>query len=259
MRVYILTDMEGISGITLWEQCLGTGEPYEAGRRLLMGDIYAAVEGCLQGGATHVSVLDGHGIPYNLLPELMHPGAEYLTGSGFPIGWGLDECYDVAMQIGCHAMNRTTDGVLYHTQNHTSDARYWYNGRETGEIGQFGLELGHFGIPCVMVSGDYAACREGLDFFGPDLVTVPVKYGYGRTCARLLAPARTHELIREGAKEALSRVGKVKPYVMDLPLQAKIETLVEAVPDSLSLDEIIALPHRSHEGTCATALNVYSF
>ena len=260
MRVYILTDLEGVTGVTLWGQVTPDHpEAYRRAQQLLMGDVNACVEGCLDAGASRVTVLDGHGCPYNMLPELMHPRAEYICGKGFPRGWGMDEGYDVGMQVGCHAMNRTADGVLYHTQSHLSDARYWYNGRECGEIAQGALEFGHFGMPCVFVSGDEAACREAVDFFGEHCVTAAVKKGYGRQCARLLGPERTRGLIREGAQEALRRAHLIKPFAMEFPAQGKLEVLVEPVDDNATLEQVIALPHRTHEGSCETALDIYSF
>jgi len=261
MRVYILTDLEGVSGITLWRQCNPAldAEAYEVSRRLLMGDVNAAVDGCYDGGATEVVVLDGHGCPFNMVPDLMHPGAEYLCGRGFPPGWDMDRGFDLGMQVGAHAMNRTKDGCLCHTQNHTTDARYWYNGREMGELGQGAIEVAHFGFPCVFVSGDGAACREATEFFGEHCVTVAVKQGLGRQCARLMAPEKTRELIRAGACEAMKRGQLVPLFTVEFPAQARLEALVEPAPDEWTWEQIEAAEHRVHEGVCETALNIYGF
>ncbi len=261
MRVYILTDLEGVSGITLWRQCNPAldAEAYEVSRRLLMGDVNAAVDGCYDGGATEVVVLDGHGCPFNMVPDLMHPGAEYLCGRGFPPGWDMDRGFDLGMQVGAHAMNRTKDGCLCHTQNHTTDARYWYNGREMGELGQGAIEMAHFGFPCVFVSGDVAACREATEFFGEHCVTVAVKQGLGRQCARLMAPEKTRELIRAGACEAMKRGQLVPLFTVEFPAQARLEALVEPAPDEWTWEQIEAAEHRVHEGVCETALNIYGF
>lgn len=259
MRVYILTDLEGISGISMWKQCTPAGgELYEVSRRLLMSDVNAAIDGCYEGGATEVTVLDGHGCPFNMVPELMHPRAEYLCGRGFPLGWGM-EGYDVGMQVGAHSMNRTRDGVLCHTQNHASDARYWYNGREMGELGQGAIEMGYYDFPCVFVTGDVAACREATEFFGEHCVTVAVKKGYSRQCAQLLSPEKTREMIRDGAREAMTRVKLVQPFKIEFPAQGRVETLEEVAPDEWGWDQIEAAPHKVHEGTCQTALDIYSF
>jgi len=260
MRVYIVTDLEGVSGITLWRQTgPADSEAYQAARRLLMGDINAAVQGCLDGGATHVAVLDGHGHPLNVIPEEMHPGAEYICGSGMPIGWGMDETYDCGMQVGCHAMNRTPDGVLYHTQSHATDARYWYNDRECGEIAQGALVMGHFGIPMLMVTGDEAACREAREFFGDHVVTVAVKKGFGRQSCRMVAPEKARQMIRAGAQEAMGRIALCRPFTMELPIRARVEALVTPALDSATPAEIEAAPHQSYEGVCQTALGIYSF
>ena len=78
MRVQIMTDMEGVSGIVAWEQVNG-GEPmYEEGRRLYTEEINAAVRGAAAAGATEIVVVDCHGAggPWtfnSLVPELLDP------------------------------------------------------------------------------------------------------------------------------------------------------------------------------------------
>ena len=47
MKVWISTDLEGISGVCIFEQTRERGLLYQEARRLLMGDISAAVEGVL--------------------------------------------------------------------------------------------------------------------------------------------------------------------------------------------------------------------
>lgn len=260
MRVYILTDLEGITGITLWSQCNPSGgDSYEMSRRLLMSDVNAAVEGACEGGATEVVVLDGHGCPCNMVPELMHPDAEYVCGRGFPRDWGMDRHFDIGFQIGAHSMNRTKDGTLCHTQNHATDARYWYNGREMGELAQGAIGMAHHGFPCCFVSGDVAACREAREFFGEHCVTVAVKQGLARQCSRLMAPEKTRQLIREGAREAMSRVKLVKPFAIEFPAQARVERLLEPAPDEWTWEQIEAAPHQTREGICESALDIYSF
>ncbi|MEM2936786.1 MAG: M55 family metallopeptidase [Candidatus Bathyarchaeia archaeon] len=77
MKVYVLTDIEGVSCVTREEQQKpeGGGE-YEEAKLLLTRDVNAAVEGALKGGATQVMVNDGHGARggYNLIPEELHEG-----------------------------------------------------------------------------------------------------------------------------------------------------------------------------------------
>ena len=47
MKVFISFDMEGVAGIVDWSQCRPPGQPYEEGRRLLLGEVNAAIDGAL--------------------------------------------------------------------------------------------------------------------------------------------------------------------------------------------------------------------
>lgn len=260
MRVYISADLEGISGVTLFEQTREEGPAYQQARHLLMGDINAAVQGCLDGGAEYIRVVDDHGSPLNVVPEELHPGAEYISGGGFPSAFErLGDGFDCGMFVGYHAMNRTPDGILYHTRSSRWDSRYWYNGIESGEISQDALIAGHFGIPIVMLTGDAAACRETAQFLGEEVLTVSVKKGFGRQCCRMLAPERAHELIREGACAALQRISQCRPHILATPLHARMDRLAEMPPPTATPEEILAAPRLTFERICDTQLEIFDF
>ena len=61
MKVYIMTDMEGISGINIPEMVGRDNPQYAYGRWCLTKDVNASVAGAFEGGATEVIVNDGHG------------------------------------------------------------------------------------------------------------------------------------------------------------------------------------------------------
>ena len=61
MRVMIMSDMEGVSGIVAWEQVNGGAAMYEEGRRLYTEEINAAVRGAKAAGATEIVAVDCHG------------------------------------------------------------------------------------------------------------------------------------------------------------------------------------------------------
>ena len=125
-----------------------------------------------------------------------------------------------------HAMMGTPDGVLNHTQSSRSESRYWYNGVETGEIGQSAIVASYYGVPPIMVTGDEATCREAAKFFGPECVTVATKRGIARESAELYPFEETHQALYEGARRAVAAIGKCKSYKLSLPIQAKKEHLV---------------------------------
>ena len=84
MKIYIITDMEGVSGICSDQQVQRDQAAYAEGQRLLIGDINAAVAGAFDGGATEVVVNDGHGGGFNLILEQMDPRARYERPNGGP-------------------------------------------------------------------------------------------------------------------------------------------------------------------------------
>ena len=68
MKVFLSTDIEGTAGIVDWQQVLGPHPEYELGRRLLLGEVNAAIDGALAGGATEIVVNDSHWTMQNLPP-----------------------------------------------------------------------------------------------------------------------------------------------------------------------------------------------
>ena len=82
MKVYIMTDMEGISGVSIPEM-VKRGEPqYEAARHWLTSDINAAVAGAFDAGATEVIVNDGHGGAPHMVLDEADPRALYERPNG---------------------------------------------------------------------------------------------------------------------------------------------------------------------------------
>lgn len=221
-KIYIETDLEGASGVYKFSQTREKDTPLNIEAcEFLMGDIAAVVRGLRAGGAKEIIVSDGHG-SQAFLPRLMEPGAKYVTGKPRPSS-GLDETCDAIVMVGCHAMMGTPDGVLCHTQSSKSENRYWYNGVETGEIGQSAIVASYYGVPPILVTGDEATCRETKKFFGEHCVTVAVKRGLAREAAELYPFEETRKALFEGAKRAMAELPNCKPYQVKLPIQAKKE------------------------------------
>lgn len=233
VKIYIMTDLEGASGVYKFAQSreMQTPQGHEA-MEYLMGDIAAVVRGLRDAGATEILVVDGHGGGNNFIPQLMEPGAKYLTGIPRPANCGLDESVQGVIIVGQHAMMGTLDGVLHHTQSSKRENRYWYNGVESGEMAQEALIAGHFGVPMIMITGDEATCRESKKFFGESCVTVAVKKGVSREAAILYPFAESRKALYEGAKQAVAAIPKCKPYRTSLPIHAKLQYLAPAEPGS---------------------------
>lgn len=232
MKVYIMTDLEGASGVFKFEQARNLQSPlFREAMEYLMGDIAAVVAGLRDAGVKDIIVLDGHNGGNNFIPHLMAPGAKYLTGAPPSNQWGLDKTCDGLIMLAYHAMWGTADGVLYHTQWSSGEQRYWYNGVESGEMAQGALFAGHFGVPPIMVSGDEASCREARKFFGPACVTVPVKKGINREAAILFPFEETRKALQEGARRAVAAIPKCKPYKIRMPIRVTTQYIdVETHP-----------------------------
>lgn len=219
MRIYIHTDLEGVSGVDRAEMMDESSQGYQLARELLMGDLNAAIDGAFAGGATQVTVLDSHGGGCrNFISELLDPRAECDTK---PNGkwWGiLDGSFDGTFFIGAHAMAGTLDAFLDHTQSSVHWHDYTVNGRRFGELAQWAMVAGHFRVPMLMVSGDEAACREAADFFSP-IEVATVKRGLGRNRAELVVADEARRRIREAARRALALVGVARPFAPALPAE----------------------------------------
>ena len=225
-KIYILTDLEGISGVFKFGQTREKDSPPNIQAcEYFMDDLSAVIRGLLDGGATEILVVDGHGNQC-VIPHMMEPGIKYVTGVPRPGAmWGLDSTFAGMVQLGAHAMMGTPDGVLNHTQSSRSENRYWYNGVESGELVQCGLIAGYYGVPTMLVTGDEATCREAEQFFGESCVTVAVKEGIAREAAILYPFEETRKALYEGAKKSMQALSRCKPYKLDMPIKGKLQYL----------------------------------
>jgi D-amino peptidase len=255
LKIYVNTDLEGISGVFKFDQTRQKDTPLNIQAcEYFMGDVAAVLHGLLDGGATEVIILDGHG-SQAVIPDLMVSGAKYITGKPRP-GAGnltyLDNSFAGMVMLGFHAMMGTQDGVLNHTQSSESENRYWYNGVESGEMAQNAAIAGYYGVPPIMVTGDEATCREAKKFFGNNIVTVAVKRGIARESALLYPFEETRKALYEGAKRAVSEISSIKPYVLETPIKVKEEYL--------NLDRSLPKPTLvSREGVAEDALHIFTW
>lgn len=252
IKIYVNTDLEGISGVFKFSQTREKDTPLNTQAcEYFMGDVAAVVRGLRDGGATEVVVLDGHGSQC-VIPHLMEPGAKYITGRPRP-GAGnltaLDSSFAGMVMVGFHAMMGTPDGVLNHTQSSKTENRYWYNGVESGELAQNALIAGYYGIPLIMVTGDEATTREARQFFGNNIVTVSVKKGLSREATILYPFEETRKALYEGAKKAVSVIAECKPYKTGIPIKVKMQYL--NIDTSLTKPEVVTI-----EGIAKDALHI---
>ena len=235
MRIYIVSDMEGVGGIVCDDQVRSSHSYYEKAREWLTLDVNAAVQVAIEGGATEVVVCDAHGAnsACNMLYEKFHEGAQYIQGTPWTeYLQGLDASFGGMFHIGAHAMSGTAGAVLEHTMSSASWVEMRVNDEPMGEIGLCAAVAGHFDVPFIMVSGDDKACAES-DALVPGIECAIVKYGISRTCAKLLPMPVVHRVIREKAKAAVQRAKAIKPVVVQSPVEIEIEYVRTSFVDGI--------------------------
>jgi len=222
-RVLIVTDLEGVGGVNNAEEQLLPGQRrFEESRRLLVGELSAAVEGVLKAGAGEVVIWDGHDGSRALAIDDLHPRARLLQGRPTPANYYLaDRLYDGILFVGQHAMAGARDGVLAHSQSF-SVQNIFLNGRPVGEIGQVAAIAGHFHIPVIMLAGDQAACDELLAL-QPKAETVAVKRLAGKASTLSLSHAEARQRIELAARRAVERLGEFRPWEIAGPIELKFE------------------------------------
>jgi D-amino peptidase len=239
MRVFIVSDLEGVSGIVKGRQTAGGAPLYEEARKLYTEEINAAVRGAKAGGGTEIVVMDCHGAgeewSFNsLVPDLLDEACDYVVQDEWTeYTEFLEAGVDAALFVGMHARAGTRDGVMSHTVSGRDYQNLWFNDTLVGETGINAALCGTWGCPVLMVTGDDAACSEGTDLLGGGLVTVAVKRGFGAQSARNVAPVRARRLIEEGARRALADPTAVAPYDPGSPCEIKVEFKHTAAPDRL--------------------------
>ena len=237
LKVFISVDMEGISGIVHGDQTTpGTAE-YAAGRKWMAQDVNAAVEGALEAGATEVVVNDSHGSMRNIDPDDLHPRAILISGSPKPLSMmqGIDASFAVCLLIGYHAKAGTEDAILDHTISGSVVRAVRVNGAELPELGLNAAIAGYYGVPVVLVSGDTAVCRQAGEVLGKDVVTVAVKEAYGRLAAKLVPMGEARRMIKAGVKDALGKLGRVKPFKIASPYNFELGYHVSAQADMAAM------------------------
>jgi len=250
MKILIAADMEGISGVTTWDQVAAGHFEYPRFRRIMTGDVNAAVRGAFDAGAKEVFVTDGHARGSNILIEELDPRASLNTGSPSPLAMvqGVDEV-DGIIYVGYHARAGSPDGILDHTWSSKTVANVWLNDILMGEYGINAAVAGHFDVPVLMVTGDQTACAQTVELLG-DLEAAVVKHATGRYSAECLPPSVAQNMIQKSAAQAVSRLAKRKaprPFVLNEPILLSVEFF-----NSAMADHAMRMPEAERDGTCVS-------
>jgi D-amino peptidase len=249
VKVFLSTDMEGTAGIVDWEQCVGDGPQAAAGRRLLLAEVNAAIEGAVAGGATEIVVNDSHSAMRNLPADELAGGASCISGSHKPLYMmqGLDESCDACLFVSYHGSVGAPAG-LSHTYNPRAVVEVRLDGTVTGEAGINALVAAHYGVPVVLVTGDRCACEETAALI-PEVHQAVVKEHVSRLAAHSLHPDRARALIRERARAAVAAAATTTPPRLEpgvLEVFVRTTDIAEAASWVRGVDRVGARQLRIH-------------
>jgi len=239
MRVFISADIEGVAGVVHCEHTARDGREHDRARMLMTEEVNACIEGALSGGATEIVVNDSHGTMRNLIPEAMHPDAEYITGSPKTLAMmeGISTEFDAALFLGYHS-RMGNDGILNHTFHGGVIRNIKINNKDMGEIALNAGIAGVFGVPVALVTGCQYAAQEAMDFI-PGIETAVVKHTINRQTAKNLSPQKARYLIKEKTIESLSCLHKIQAVSMQGPFQVEVTYLHPGLADAAGILPIV--------------------
>lgn len=253
MNLYILVDLEGISGICSREQIFGKASRINEGRVLMTEDINACVDAAKEMGVEKIYVRDCHGSSNTVIYEKLSDNADYYICGymGEQRYMGIEDC-DAVILLGYHAMAGTPGALLEHTFNSKNVQNYWLNGKKIGEAEIDTLGVGEHGKPVIMVSGDDKLCEEVKEF-SPKTVLCEVKRGMTWNGAMLLPKNKAHKRIAECTKEAISKFSEVPVHKAKAPYVLRVELVERGVLPFVAGDpRVKIIDGRTYEKTANT-------
>lgn len=223
MNVYIMADLEGISGIYSCDQVTGGASRRDEGRKYMTRDVNTCVTACKDAGAEKVYVRDAHGGSDTLLWEKLTPLADYYIcgAQGQSRMPGLTDC-DFVILLGYHARAGSEYAVLEHSMSSGSIQNYYINGKLAGEVAIDAGIAGDIGKRVILVSGDDKVCAEAKEVI-PGVVTAEMKKGISSFGAMLLPCEKAQKILYEKTIEAIQNAGRVQPVIFEKPINFRVE------------------------------------
>src|ERR1044072_6675193 len=162
--IFLITDAEGVGGVCRQDQ---TDPKDQEMRQLLTGEINAAGEGFLAGGADEVVVWDGHDGSQTLSTLTIHPKARLVMGALGP-SMLMERHWSAVAYVGQHSKANIRAGIMAHSYSSLGIQNMLLNGKPVGEIDVIAAMAGHFGTPVIMLRGDRAAGGALDEMVPPD-------------------------------------------------------------------------------------------
>lgn len=222
MKVYISADIEGVTGITNWDEAARTKPDYPKFAEQMAREVKAACEGALKAGADEIWIKDAHASGRNLdvidFPENIKLIRAW-SGHPFSMFQELDSSFDAVVMTGYHSYAGSSGNPLAHTMDDERIAFVKINDEWASEflLGLYTASM--VGVPVVFVSGDEELCKH-VNLFNKNIKTVAVKKGVGNSVISM-HPKAAADKIRGSVEEALKE--DLNSYKVNLPEKFKVE------------------------------------
>ena len=244
MKVYIFADLEGVACV------FSRRENYIYAAEYGTLELVAICDKLNELGAGEILINSPHILEYHKFQDNVkifraEPCPNFFTE-------GLTQDFDFAMITGMHAMAGGLElgcwrhSLLPHpvSQAYSAVECVWLNDMPVGEIGLFTAFAGILGIPVIMLTGDFYACKEAETLI-PDIYTLAVKKGCSFYSAVSMTPGAAAKASAELAGKAALNHSSIKPYIIKGPVTLKVRYLfaeraadaIMAVPDAIRVDE----------------------
>ncbi|MBH10830.1 MAG: amino acid amidase [Candidatus Marinimicrobia bacterium] len=206
MKIYISADMEGITGVTHWDEVDHDKTVYIQFQKQMSLEVAAACEGALEAGAKEIWVKDAHYTGRNIISKMLPKAVKLIRGwSGHPycMVQELDDSFDALVMIGYHSRAGQGGNPLAHTLSSSKIDSIHINGQQTSEFFLHGNIAAKHHVPIVFLSGDVGLCEEVLKV-SPVTTTVATMVGVGDSTISI-QPQESIDNIKSKVKSSLSR------------------------------------------------------
>lgn len=218
MKVYISVDIEGVTGVTSWDETELGKEQHRIAAEQMKRETLAACQGALDAGADEIWVKDSHDSGRNMWGDDFPDEVKFVRGwmcSPDSMVAGIDESFDAALCVGYHSAGGEDGNPLAHTMSSTDLFWVKINGRLISELDLHTLVCAKYGVPMVFVSGDEGLCETAKHNIA-GIRTVAAKAGMGNATVNK-NPRLVCEMIRTTVKEALQ-----EPHQEIMPVNQKL-------------------------------------
>lgn len=202
MRIYIITDIEGVSGAVWGGFGLPTSGEVPFNTEVMTAEINTVVRTLMAEGIRDITLHEAHKFQPGVLPEsvkIVH-------------GAMMTEKYDALFFVGQHGPAGDPQSVIAHSFNSACNYKMTLNGLWTGELTYMAAVAGALGTPTVFASGDHQVLLEARRNLRAPIEFVRDEYGLSNHSA-ICRPFRAIEReLKTKTRRALDRIAKTPPF-----------------------------------------------